>query len=126
MADTGFEQSGRGPGRRRRLTSERRSIGSGHSRRLELHYQSRTRATIMGINILGPRWRCAINLISRIRLGGLVFAGERGRAETQRVAELDFSTAGLGLFIGHADFSQRRVGRTWDVWSYRGIHRFGR
>lgn len=63
-------------------------------------------ATILGINILWATGGGAINLISD-RLGGLVFAGERGISGDGAVAALYF-TAGLGLFIGM--MIARRVG----------------
>ena len=63
-------------------------------------------ATILGINILWATGGGAINLISD-RLGGLVFAGERGVSGDAAVAALYFA-AGLGLFIGM--IIARRVG----------------
>lgn len=63
-------------------------------------------ATILGINILWATGGGAINLISD-RLGGLVFAGERGISGDSAVAALYFA-AGLGLFMGM--MFARRVG----------------
>ena len=63
-------------------------------------------AAILGINILWATGGGAINLISD-RLGGLVFAGERGISGDGAVAALYFS-AGLGLFLGM--IIARRVG----------------
>ncbi len=63
-------------------------------------------AAILGINILWATGGGAINLISD-RLGGLVFAGERGISGDSAVAALYFA-AGLGLFIGM--MIARRVG----------------
>ena len=63
-------------------------------------------ATILGINILWATGGGAINLISD-RLGGLVFAGERGISGDSAVAALYFA-AGLGLFMGM--MIARRVG----------------
>jgi len=63
-------------------------------------------ATILGINILWATGGGAINLISD-RLGGLVFAGERGVSGDSAVAALYFA-AGLGLFVGM--MFARRVG----------------
>jgi putative Ca2+/H+ antiporter (TMEM165/GDT1 family) len=63
-------------------------------------------ATILGINILWATGGGAINLISD-RLGGLVFAGERGISGDSAVAALYFA-AGLGLFLGM--MIARRVG----------------
>jgi len=68
-------------------------------------------ATILGINILWATGGGAINLISD-RLGGIVFAGERGISGDSAVAALYFA-AGLGLFIGM--MVARRVG------SYLGL-----
>ena len=74
-------------------------------------------ATILGINILWATGGGAINLISD-RLGGLVFAGERGSSGDSAVAALYFA-AGLGLFVGmmiarrvgaHVDLMGRTVG----------------
>ena len=63
-------------------------------------------AAILGINILWATGGGAINLISD-RLGGLVFAGERGISGDSAVAALYFA-AGLGLFMGM--MIARRVG----------------
>ncbi len=63
-------------------------------------------AAILGINILWATGGGANNLISD-RLGGLVFAGERGISGDSAVAALYFA-AGLGLFIGM--MIARRVG----------------
>jgi hypothetical protein len=63
-------------------------------------------AAILGINILWATGGGAINLISD-RLGGLVFAGERGISGDSAVAALYFA-AGLGLFLGM--MIARRVG----------------
>lgn len=63
-------------------------------------------AAILGINILWATGGGAINLISD-RLGGVVFAGERGISGDGAVAALYFA-AGVGLFIGM--MIARRVG----------------
>lgn len=63
-------------------------------------------ATILLINVLWATGGGAINLISD-RLGGIVFAGERGISGDSAVASLYFA-AGLGLFIGM--MIARRVG----------------
>lgn len=65
-----------------------------------------TVAAILGVNILWATGGGAINLISD-RLGGIVFAGERGISADAAVAALYFA-AGLGLFIGM--MIARRVG----------------
>jgi MFS family permease len=63
-------------------------------------------AAILGINILWATGGGAINLISD-RLGGIVFAGERGISGDAAVAALYFA-AGVGLFMGM--MIARRVG----------------
>jgi MFS family permease len=63
-------------------------------------------AAILGINILWATGGGAINLISD-RLGGIVFAGERGISGDAAVAALYFA-AGVGLFVGM--MIARRVG----------------
>jgi MFS family permease len=63
-------------------------------------------AAILGINIVWATGGGAINLISD-RLGGLVFAGQRGISGDSAVAVLYFA-AGMGLFIGM--MIARRVG----------------
>ncbi len=63
-------------------------------------------ATILVINVLWATGGGAINLVSD-RLGGIVFAGERGISGDSAVASLYFA-AGLGLFIGM--MIARRVG----------------
>ena len=63
-------------------------------------------AAILGINVLWATGGGATNLISD-RLGGIVFAGERGISGDVAVAALYFA-AGLGLFIGM--MIARRVG----------------
>jgi predicted MFS family arabinose efflux permease len=63
-------------------------------------------AAILAINILWATGGGAINLISD-RLGGLVFAGERGISGDGAVAALYFA-AGVGLFLGM--MIARRVG----------------
>jgi hypothetical protein len=63
-------------------------------------------ATILGINILWATGGGAINLISD-RLGGIVFAGQRGISADSAVAALYFA-AGVGLFGGM--MIARRVG----------------
>jgi len=68
-------------------------------------------AAILGINILWATGGGAINLISD-RLGGLVFAGERGISGDAAVAALYFA-AGVGLFIGM--MVARRVGAYLEV-----------
>ena len=65
----------------------------------------------MGINILWATGGGAINLISD-RLGGLVFAGERGISGDSAVAALYFA-AGVGLFLGM--MIARRVGAYLEV-----------
>ncbi|MDQ2854699.1 MAG: hypothetical protein M3R68_00100, partial [Acidobacteriota bacterium] len=65
-----------------------------------------TVAAILGINILWATGGGAINLISD-RLGGLVFAGQRGISGDSAVAVLYFA-AGMGLFVGM--MIARRVG----------------
>lgn len=68
-------------------------------------------AAILGINILWATGGGAINLISD-RLGGLVFAGERGISGDAAVAVLYFA-AGVGLFLGM--MIARRVGAYLEV-----------
>ncbi|MCM3906203.1 MAG: MFS transporter [Pyrinomonadaceae bacterium] len=68
-------------------------------------------AVILGINILWATGGGAINLISD-RLGGLVFAGERGISGDGAVAALYFA-AGVGLFLGM--MIARRVGAYLEV-----------
>ncbi|CAN5878501.1 MFS transporter [soil metagenome] len=68
-------------------------------------------AAILGINILWATGGGAINLISD-RLGGLVFAGERGISGDEAVAALYFA-AGVGLFLGM--MIARRVGAYLEV-----------
>jgi hypothetical protein len=63
-------------------------------------------AAILGINVLWATGGGATNLIVD-RLGGIVFAGERGISGDSAVAALYFA-AGLGLFIGM--MIARRVG----------------
>jgi MFS family permease len=63
-------------------------------------------ATIIGINILWATGGGAINLIAD-RLGGLVFAGQRGFSGDAAVAAFYFAN-GLGLFVGM--MIARRVG----------------
>ena len=63
-------------------------------------------AAILGINVLWATGGGAINLISD-RLGGIVFAGERGISGDSAVAALYFA-AGMGLFFGM--MIARRVG----------------
>ena len=63
-------------------------------------------AAILGINVLWATGGGAINLISD-RLGGIVFAGERGISGDSAVAALYFA-AGMGLFIGM--MIARRIG----------------
>jgi len=74
-------------------------------------------ATILVTNVLWATGGGAINLISD-RLGGIVFAGERGISGDSAVAALYFAS-GLGLFIGmmiarrvgsHFEFLGRTVG----------------
>jgi hypothetical protein len=72
-------------------------------------YRLRANPLILGIALVGVGWATgggAINLISD-RLGGLVFAGERGISGDSAVAALYFA-AGLGLFLGM--MIARRVG----------------
>jgi hypothetical protein len=68
-------------------------------------------AAILGINILWATGGGAINLISD-RLGGLVYAGERGISGDAAVAALYFA-AGVGLFLGM--MIARRVGAYLEV-----------
>jgi MFS family permease len=68
-------------------------------------------AAILWINVLWASGGGAINLISD-RLGGLVFAGERGISGDSAVAAL-YVAAGLGLFIGM--LIARRVGYYFEV-----------
>ncbi|MGH9968681.1 MAG: MFS transporter [Pyrinomonadaceae bacterium] len=68
-------------------------------------------AAILGINILWATGGGAINLISD-RLGGVVFAGERGISGDEAVAALYFA-AGLGMFLGM--MIARRVGTYLEV-----------
>ena len=68
-------------------------------------------AAILGVNILWATGGGAINLISD-RLGGIVFAGERGISADAAVAALYFA-AGLGLFIGM--MIARRVGSYFEL-----------
>jgi hypothetical protein len=63
-------------------------------------------AAILGINVLWASGGGAVNLITD-RLGGIVFAGERGISGDSAVAALYFA-AGLGLFFGM--MIARRVG----------------
>ncbi len=63
-------------------------------------------ATILLINVLWATGGGAVNLVSD-RLGGIVFAGERGISGDSAVAALYFAS-GLGLFIGM--MIARRVG----------------
>jgi MFS family permease len=63
-------------------------------------------ATILGINVLWASGGGAVNLITD-RLGGIVFAGERGISGDSAVAALYFAS-GLGLFMGM--MIARRVG----------------
>src|SRR6266576_3135173 len=74
-------------------------------------------ATILVTNVLWATGGGAINLISD-RLGGIIFAGERGISGDSAVAALYFAS-GLGLFIGmmiarrvgsHFEFLGRTVG----------------
>lgn len=67
-------------------------------------------AAILGINILWATGGGAVNLISD-RLGGIVFAGERGISGDAAVAALYFAN-GLGLFLGM--MIARRVGAYLD------------
>lgn len=71
----------------------------------------RTVAAILLINVLWASGGGAINLISD-RLGGFVFAGERGISGDSAVAAL-YVAAGLGLFIGM--LIARRVGYYFEV-----------
>src|SRR5712691_9902834 len=68
-------------------------------------------AAILGINVLWATGGGATNLISD-RLGGIVFAGERGISGDSAVAALYFA-AGLGLFIGM--MIARRAGTYFEV-----------
>jgi hypothetical protein len=68
-------------------------------------------AAILGINVLWASGGGALNLISD-RLGGLVFAGERGISGDAAVAALYFA-AGVGLFIGM--MIARRVGAYFEL-----------
>jgi predicted MFS family arabinose efflux permease len=68
-------------------------------------------AAILGINILWATGGGAINLISD-RLGGVVYAGERGISGDAAVAALYFA-AGVGLFLGM--MIARRVGAYLEV-----------
>ena len=68
-------------------------------------------AAILGINILWATGGGAINLISD-RLGGIVFAGEKGISGDAAVAVLYFA-AGVGLFLGM--MIARRVGAYLDT-----------
>jgi predicted MFS family arabinose efflux permease len=68
-------------------------------------------AAILIINVLWASGGGAINLISD-RLGGFVFAGERGISGDSAVAAL-YVAAGLGLFIGM--LIARRVGYYFEV-----------
>ncbi len=68
-------------------------------------------AAILVINVLWASGGGAINLISD-RLGGFVFAGERGISGDSAVAAL-YVAAGLGLFIGM--LIARRVGYYFEV-----------
>jgi predicted MFS family arabinose efflux permease len=68
-------------------------------------------AAIILINVLWASGGGAINLISD-RLGGIVFAGERGISGDTAVAALYFA-AGLGLFFGM--IIARRVGTYFEV-----------
>lgn len=68
-------------------------------------------AAIIGINILWATGGGAINLISD-RLGGIVFAGDKGISGDSAVAALYFA-AGMGLFIGM--MLARRIGWHFEV-----------
>jgi MFS family permease len=70
-----------------------------------------TVAAILAINVLWATGGGAINLISD-RLGGIVFAGERGISGDSAVAALYFA-AGMGLFVGM--MIARRVGSYFQV-----------
>lgn len=70
-----------------------------------------TVAAILGINILWATGGGAINLIAD-RLGGVVFAAERGIGGDAAVAALYFAN-GLGLFIGM--MVARRVGAYFEL-----------
>ena len=67
-------------------------------------------AAILGINVLWASGGGAVNLIMD-RLGGIVFAGERGISGDAGVAALYFA-GGLGLFIGM--MIARRVGHHFE------------
>jgi MFS family permease len=88
------------------ITSERRSYWSDIREGWSYIVSHAPVATILGINILWATGGGAINLISD-RLGGLVFASERGISGDSAVAALYF-IAGLGLFLGM--MIARRVG----------------
>ncbi|MDQ2935877.1 MAG: MFS transporter [Acidobacteriota bacterium] len=68
-------------------------------------------AAILGINVLWASGGGAVNLITD-RLGGIVFAGERGMSGDSAVAALYFA-AGLGLFFGM--MIARRVGSYFEL-----------
>jgi MFS family permease len=68
-------------------------------------------AAILGINVLWASGGGAVNLITD-RLGGIVFAGERGISGDSAVAALYFA-AGLGLFVGM--MIARRVGSFFEL-----------
>jgi MFS family permease len=68
-------------------------------------------AAILGINVLWATGGGAVNLISD-RLGGIVFAGERGISGDSAVAALYFAS-GMGLFIGM--MIARRVGTYFEL-----------
>jgi MFS family permease len=90
----------------RRLPTKRRSYWSDIREGWAYIISHAPVAAILGINILWATGGGAINLISD-RLGGLVFAGERGISGDAAVASLYFA-AGLGLFLGM--MIARRVG----------------
>jgi MFS family permease len=89
-----------------RPPDERRSYWSDIREGWSFIIRHQTVAAILVINILWATGGGAINLISD-RLGGIVFAGERGITGDSAVAALYFA-AGLGLFIGM--MVARRVG----------------
>ena len=94
-----------------RRPQERRSYWSDIREGWSFIFSQQTVAAILIINILWATGGGAINLISD-RLGGIVFAGERGISGDSAVAALYFA-AGMGLFVGM--LIARRVGAYFEL-----------
>ena len=103
---------GTGAGSRSSRSWKQRRLLVGYSRRLVVHRQPCARSQrFLRINILWASGGGAINLIMD-RLGGIVFAGQRGISGDSAVAALYFA-GGLGLFIGM--MIARRVGHHFEL-----------